>query len=334
MKLTRLEEKNLIEAIKQEFLESNKAVPVGLGDDAAVIKAGDTDLIVTKDLLIEDVHFVFSYHPARLLGKKSLNVNISDIAAMGGMPMYALLGLGLPERTDLEWISDFFAGLKSATRENGIALVGGDISRAKKIIISVTLIGEGKNIIRRSGAKPGHVLFVSGTLGDARQGLLLLKRGVRLGETKYADKLLKAFLDPTPPVQLGQELSRRKLVSAMIDISDGLSIDLGHICEESGCGAEVFLERLPLSPELCLLQRKRLAFALRGGEDYQLLFSVPEKKIKSLSELQEKYRITPIGRIISDPGLYVIDKKGRRKKTEIKGWHHFRKRVNRIESCE
>lgn len=324
MKLLRLGEKELISAIRKEFSVMPKNLLVGIGDDAAVIKAGKTHFIFTKDLLLEDIHFISSFHPPRLLGRKSLNVSLSDIAAMGGTPKYAMLGLGLPFRTDPGWIEDFFSGFKSAALDEGVSLIGGDISRAKKITLSVTVVGEGTNIIKRSEAKPGSILFVSGTLGDARQGLLLLKRGFKLGDDKRADVLLKAFLDPVPKISLGQELSRLKLASSMIDVSDGLSVDLEHICQESGCGAEIKLEKLPLSPELGTFQRKPYDFALHGGEDYQLLFSVSSEKIKSISRLQKKYMITSIGCMIPEREIILVDQRGKRKRLEIKGWEHFK----------
>lgn len=326
MKLQRLEEKELISVLRKEFSASCPELTVGIGDDAAVIKAGKSSFIITKDLLVEDFHFVSSFHPPYFLGRKSLNVNLSDIAAMGGVPRYALLGLGLPIHIELDWLEKFFAGLKSAAKEESVILIGGDISQAKKITISVTAVGEGKNILKRSGAKPGHLLFVSGTLGDARQGLLLARKGYGIGDDKKADTLLKAFLDPAPCVSLGCELSRPMLASSMIDISDGLSVDLGHICKESGCGAEIYLEKLPISTELRSMQRRAFWYALHGGEDYQLLFSIPPQQIDSISRLQKKFRITQIGRIIGGKGVFIVDKSGKRKKLMEKGYHHFKMR--------
>lgn len=323
MKLKYLSESELISAIQEDFSEKRPGLILGIGDDAAVVKVGTKNLIYTKDLLIEDYHFISSLHPAHLLGRKSLNINLSDIAAMGGRPKYALLGLGVPSRTETGWLENFFSGFQSAAKESGVILVGGDISQAKKITISVTLIGEGENIIRRSGARPGHHFFVSGTLGDAKQGLLLLKKGYRIGEDKRAAPVLKAFLDPLPQIALGQELARSKLASSMIDISDGLSVDLSHICQESGCGAEIHKKNLPLSPELRRWQRKAFHFALHGGEDYQLLFTAPPKKVTDIYDLQRKYRITFIGKMTEGKEIYLVDDRGRKKPLEIKGYQHF-----------
>lgn len=323
MKLLRLEEKALVEAIRRDFGQAPSGLVLGIGDDAAVIKTRGINFVVTKDMLIEDVHFVLRHHPPKLLGRKSLNVNLSDLAAMGAIPKYALLGLGLPVRSETSWIEAFFSGLYSAAREFGVSLIGGDITRAHKVTVSVTLLGEGKNVVRRDGAKPGHTLFVSGPLGEARQGMLLAKKGIQPGKNRRQNRMLKAFLDPKPQIALGGELARMKLASAMIDISDGLSIDLIRICEESGCGAEILLDRMPVSKELKAMQRRADDFALNGGEDYQLLFSVPEKKIDSLSRLGKKFALSAIGKMIKEKGIFLIDRRGRRKKLLPNPWRHF-----------
>jgi thiamine-monophosphate kinase len=324
MKLRVLQEKELILAIRKDFSRFEKDLILGIGDDAAAIKAGKRYLLLTKDLLIEDFHFITALHPPYFLGRKSLSVNLSDIAAMGGKPRYALLGLGLPSRTSPRWLEEYFSGFKSSCREWGVVLVGGDLSQSKKVVISVTIIGQGKNIIRRKGARPGHFIFVSGELGNARQGLLLLKRGFKLGDNRRANPLLKAFLDPVPQLALAQELSRFKLASSMIDVSDGLSVDLLHLCEESGCGAVVEQENLPLSRELCFWQKRPYEFALHGGEDYQLLFSVPPGKTDSIARLKKRYKISCIGKMIREKNLYLLDHRGIRKPLEIRGYQHFR----------
>lgn len=324
MKLQNLGEKEIISRIRKDFSKPHPHVIVGIGDDAAIIRHGKKSLLITKDLLFEDIHFLPALHPPRLLGRKSLNVNLSDVAAVGGVPKYALLGLGLPPEMDTSWLSEYFSGFKSAAEEQGVALIGGDISQSKKIAISVTVIGEGGNIIQRRGAEAEDHLFVSGSLGNARQGLILLKKGYRLGDDKKADPFLRAFLDPLPRIPLGRELSRLNLASSMIDVSDGLSVDLSHLCEESGVGAEIHLDKLPLSPEIHRFQRQPYRLALHGGEDYELLFSVPPQSLRSLSRLQKKYKITFIGRMIKKKEIFLIDHRGKRKPLEIKGYQHFK----------
>jgi len=324
MKLRRLGERELIAVIRKRFSESRKDIVLGIGDDAAVIRPGRSPLILTKDLLVEDVDFIRTLHPAYSIGRKSLNVNLSDIAAMGGIPKYALLGLGFPSNLSLTWVNEFMAGFGSAARQAGVALIGGDISKAPAIMISVTVVGEGKHSIKRSGAKPGDQVYVSGFLGDAKLGFLLTMKGFRLGRSKSADPILRAFLDPAPRIALGRELARRKIPSSMIDISDGLSVDLMHICEESGTGAEIELGRLPLSPGMRTFGgKKALNYALHGGEDFELLFTAALGKQEVLRRLDKRFKITRIGRITSRKGIYALDRFGREKRLEIKGYQHF-----------
>ncbi|MFB0564492.1 MAG: thiamine-phosphate kinase [Candidatus Aminicenantaceae bacterium] len=325
MKLKTLEEEELISAIRREYSELSPEVIVGIGDDAAVIKFGKKHLIVTKDVLLEGVHFLVNLHPPYLLGRKSLYVNLSDIAAMGGVSKYSLLGLGLPPKTDPDWLKEYLSGFKSAADEQGVSLVGGDVSESKRISISVSVIGEGKKIIQRNGAEEEHLIFVSGSLGDAAQGLILLKKGYRLGDDERADVFLKAFLDPCPPVSLGSELSRFNAASSMIDVSDGLSVDLHHLCKESGVGAEIYVDKLPLSPEINRFQKRPYRLALHGGEDYQLLFTVPSHSLDSIEKLKKKYRITFIGKIIKEKRILTVDRRGKRKPLEIQGYQHFKK---------
>jgi thiamine-monophosphate kinase len=323
MKLNRLDEAELIRAIRKEFRFNQTGIALGIGDDAAVIEVEGKSLVLTKDLLLEGVHFLHKLHPPRLLGRKCLNVNLSDLAAMGALPRYALLGLGMPIGIRTGWVDDFFAGFKSSAKEYDVKLIGGDISRAQKLTLSVTLIGEGKNIIKRSGARPGHLLFVSGTLGEAREGLLLLKKGARMGEDRRVDKMLNTFLNPRAQVELGETLSRLQAASAMIDISDGLSVDLGHICEESGFGAEIERKKLPVSSELLALQKRAFDFALNGGEDYQLLFSVPAERLDAVRRIKKKYALTHIGKILKEKGIILVDSRGTRKAIRPRTWQHF-----------
>jgi thiamine-monophosphate kinase len=324
MKLKRLGERELVAAIRKVFSSSGKSIVLGIGDDAAMVRPGRIPLILTKDLLVEDVDFIRRIHPAYSIGRKSLNVNLSDIAAMGGNPKYALLGLAFPPDLSLTWIREFLSGFGSAARQAGVALIGGDISKAPAIIISVTVLGEGKHAVRRSGARPGDRIYVSGCLGDAKLGFLLTKKGFRFGRAESADPILRAFLDPVPRIALGRELARRNIPSSMIDISDGLSVDLMHICEESGTGAEIELARLPLSPGMQAFGgKKALGYALHGGEDFELLFTAAPRKQDLLEGLRKRFKITMIGRMTREKGIYSVDRFGRKRRLEIKGYEHF-----------
>jgi thiamine-monophosphate kinase len=323
MKINDITEKALIREIKKEFLISKPGLRLGIGDDAAVIKTGKKSFILTKDLLLEKTHFYRDRHPPFFLGRKSLNVNLSDIAAMGGRPLYSLLGLGLPRQTSTEWVEEFMAGIKSACEEFDVVLAGGDICQAEVISISVTVIGEGKHIIKRSGAKPGDLIYVTGNLGDSAQGLKLIKKGIQLGEDKEKDGFLKAFFNPCPQVALGGWLSKNKTASSMIDVSDGLSVDLNHICEESGVGAEILVEQIPFSNKLRLFQKDVMEICMHGGEDYNLLFTVPKHKKQRIDSLKKEYRLSEIGKITTGKNIYLVRKDGHKEKLDIKGYQHF-----------
>lgn len=322
MKLRSLRERELISSIRKGFSARGRNLVLGIGDDAAVVRGAKGLCLLTTDLLIEDVHFITSLHPPHYLGRKSLNVNLSDIAAMGGRPTFALLGLALRKGLGRAWVRSFLGGLKAAAGEAGVALIGGDISAAKRTVVSVTIIGEAGSPIRRSGARPGDLIFVSGCLGDAAAGLRLLRRGYRLGKDSQADCLLRAFLDPVPQLALGQALSRLKAASSMIDTSDGLSVDLLHLCEESGTGAEIDLGLLPLSPAIRALEKKPERLALHGGEDYQLLFTSSSDKLAKILSLQKKFALHRIGRMTRRKGIFTIDPEGRRRLLKAEGYEH------------
>jgi len=325
MRLRKFGERELLAVIRRNFTVLRKDILLGIGDDAAVVKPGAGRLLVTKDLLVEDTDFILPFQDPRLLGRKSLNVNISDIAAMGGRSLYALLGLGLPRETVLDWVVEFFAGLKEAARATDVVLIGGDLSQARKVLISVTVIGRASGrVILRSGARPGDRIFVSGFLGDAKQGFLLYRKGLQLGDDPAKDFFLKAFLDPQPQTTLGRELSGLRSASAMIDCSDGLSVDLNHICEASGAGAEIDLAKIPLSPAMISFQKKPLLLALHGGEDYQLIFTVKPRDLPKIASLRRRHRLTDVGRITREKGIWTVDAHGRRKVLEIKGFEHFK----------
>ncbi len=328
MKLRQLSESELIAAIRKDFPGLKRSILVNIGDDASVLKTDKGFLIVTKDLLVEGTHFRREFGPAYLLGRKSLAVNLSDVAAMGGRPLYCLLGLGLPPSIPPSWVEDFMAGIKSLCRQEGIFLVGGDLSRSKIIIISITVIGQAKKFITRSGAKPGDTIWISGYPGLASAGLHFLKRKKGLAKNKKAktgsiNVLIKAFLDPVAQIRLGTWLAQRDLATAMIDTSDGLSIDLYHICEESKVGAEIDLTKIPIHPALRANFHDPWPFILNGGEDYQLLFTVSPSKRKRVVQASHRFRLYEIGEIREDRHLWVVDQ-GHRRLLKPAGFVHFK----------
>jgi len=315
-------ERGLIRLIRRSFLPAGRDVLLPIGDDAAWLETAKR-VLLTKDLLVEGQDFLPGLHPPRLLGRKSLNVNLSDIAAMGGRPRHALLGLGLPAATPVAWVRAFLAGFKSAAAETGVGLAGGDLSQASETVISVTVMGEADVVVSRNGAKPGDIICVSGTLGDAAAGLrLLLEGGGKKGRER--SRLLGRFQDPRPRLELGRTLARRGLASAMIDVSDGLSVDLGHLCEESGTGAVIDLSRLPVSRELRRVFPNPWPLALHGGEDFELLFAVPPARLAAVLRLRARFPVTPVGIMSRGREILAVDAEGHRHPLRAAGFEHFR----------
>ena len=324
MKRRGLSEKELIADLRKRFKPSDGSVILGIGDDAAVFRPGNTPLAATKDMLVEGVHFLPD-HPPHLLARKCLSVNLSDLAAMGARPRFALFGLGIPAETENDWLEQFFQGLSGVASEYDVSLLGGDITEAPSMTISLTLLGESKDPIRRSGARPGDSVFVSGLLGEAAQGLELAKQGVMWAASAGSDRFLKALYDPVAQVDLGCRLAGHKVPTAMIDISDGLSVDLDHVCVESGVGAEVEAACLPISLELRQASPAAEEMALHGGEDYQLLFTVSPGVLEDLTRIPLGHRITRIGSIIEGEGMVLITAGGSRQPLVPRGYQHFRK---------
>lgn len=308
----------------------------GIGDDAAEVSGGDGRvLVVTKDLLLEDVHFRRRWHPPRLLGRKALAVNLSDVAAMGGRPLAAFLGLGLPRGFPAPDLAEVLRGLLDLARATGVRLAGGDTTRSRSgLVLSVTVVGVAARggAVRRAGARPGDVIYVTGTLGDSALGLALLSRGRRLGRARGAEaRLLRRHLEPTPRLVEGTAVGERRLASAMIDLSDGLAADLGHVCEASGVGARVDLARLPRSAAYRALAPRLapadpLAPAVGGGEDYELLFTVPPERVAALERAARRWpaRPTAIGEVRpAREGLVLVGEDGRPYTPPRAGFVHF-----------
>jgi thiamine-monophosphate kinase len=231
--------------------------------------------------------------------------------------------LGLPRRTPRRWIEEFFAGLRAAAKEAGVRLVGGDLARSDKLLISLALVGTGAQYVLRAGGRPGQALYVSGFPGRAQAGLGLLRKGVRFGRDPDTDDLIRAFLDPVPQVELGQALARSGAATAMIDTSDGLSVDVSNLCRESRVGAEIEAKAVPVAPSLLRLRRSPLRDALYGGEDYGLLFAVPAAKVATVERLRRKFVLTRIGRLTRGRSVVLLEPSGRRIPFLPQGYRHF-----------
>lgn len=300
-------------------LASGTGVEVGPGDDCAVVRAGGKRWLLTTDTQVEGVHFETGWMSWRQLGRKSYLINASDAAAMGGRPLYCLSSAAAPPRFAARDLLEIHRGMTEAAGENGAAVVGGNLTGAAQLLISVTLVAEAPpKPLCRSGAKPGDGLYVTGGLGEAALGLR------RLHEKPTArGAAVRRFCEPQPRLEAGAVLARRGVASAAIDISDGLLQDLGHLCRASRVGAEIAVDALPMSPQV---RRAGRQLALCGGEDYELLCAIPEKKAKSLADLGDELgcALTRVGRCLAaGRGVRVIDERGNPIVVDVGGFDHF-----------
>lgn len=335
MEIKEVGEFGLIERIKTKLSFSHQDIIKGIGDDASVteIQRGRV-LLSTTDALIEDVHFDLRFISPYNLGKKSLAVNISDIAAMGGTPRFFLISLGIPLKISVEFVDEFVSGLSETANSFQTYAVGGDTSFSpEKLHINITLLGEAfpYNVIYRDNAHVGDQVFVTGTLGDSALWLKILMNGKELSrvEERFKD-LEERHRNPTPRVAEGRLIAENRLASAMIDISDGLISDLGHICKQSTVGARIWLEKLPTSEvfQKCSHEfaDRPMDLALCGGEDYELLFTVDRGNVDLLDKIKHRFqaKITHIGEIVEpNEGITVLDNRGKRYVVEKKGFDHF-----------
>ena len=322
-----------IEKIRSAMKSKNPSVVLGIGDDAAIFKpTKGHELIFTTDMLVEGRHFDFKWISPWQLGAKTMAVNISDCAAMGAKPTMAVVSLGVPSSFPIKDLEAFYDGMKGWAESYGAQIVGGDTVGSDKFVVNVALIGEVETgqALKRSGAKAGDALFVTGTLGDSAAGLHCLQNPSEAGK-ESAPLLVKRHLTPTPRFTVGRALSTRKLATSAIDISDGLSSEIRHLCEESGVGAEIHEEAIPYSASLIHYCDERhldpLAFALDGGEDYELLFTVP---LSVISQVIQKVpgetgtSLKSIGRMLpKSKGVTLINRKGERVPLEPGGFDHF-----------
>ncbi len=296
-----------------------------IGDDCAVIpKDSEHDFLITSDLMIQNIDFRLEWATPNHIGHKALAVSISDIAAMGGTPLYSFLSVGLPAKLwNGGFPGDFYEGFFDLARQVGVELSGGDISKTPElVVIDSTVVGivpKGKAIMR-SGAKPGDVIYVTGELGGAAGGLQLLENGVSEsdGISGWQEVLIDKLLRPST-VNSGALLG---IANSMIDISDGLASDLKHICDASGVGARIFAERIPVQTELCHLtdqEEKRIKLALQGGEDFELLFTADADKEIPVDEIP----CHPIGEVTADTEVFEIAFSGSSARLEPGGYVHF-----------
>ena len=309
----------------------HSSLSLGIGDDAAVIRqrAGH-ETVVTADLLIEEIDFRLDTTTPRFLGHKALAVSLSDVAAMGARPRHALLSVGVPrEIWRSDFVDEFYDGFFALAERYGVELIGGDVSRSPgRVVIDSIVLGEVERgrAVARSGARPGDHLFVTGTLGGASAGLRLLERRPSL-QYPNAEELLLCQLRPEPRVPWGALLGEERLATAMIDLSDGLSSDLAHLCRASRVGAVIEAGRVPINPAVISLCGRRaldpLQLALHGGEDFELLFTVRPRDLSRLPRALGGVPAIFLGDVTDDAGRVLISEGARRWPLEPEGFAHF-----------
>ncbi len=329
-----LSELALIDRIANKSRKYKSDVLKGIGDDTAVVKLNkDKCLLYTCDALVSGVHFSEKYSTPYQIGRKAAAINISDVAAMGGKPNHFLVSLFLPKGITEKFIDELYQGLTEECNLYDIDIIGGNIAKSNQFIIDLFLIGEvsPNNLLLRSGAKVGDIVLVTGNLGDSAAGLRLLqnpKINISITDKK---RLTSRHLTPTPRVKEGTLIAQLKKASSMIDISDGLSSDLGHICEESKVGVRLFIDKIPISNSVKkvakLMKLSFIYLALNGGEDYELCFTVPKKYTSDIFyklEKETKTKVTVIGEIIPKiQGRWLIDGTEKKFPLKAKGWDHF-----------
>ncbi|HEY7099927.1 MAG TPA: thiamine-phosphate kinase [Terriglobales bacterium] len=314
-----LSEKRLISRIRNSVVQDRRVI-TGIGDDCAVLRLSPGhEALLTTDFSIEGVHFRRDWQPAEVIGWRCLTRGLSDIAAMGGTPIAAFLSLALPARTPQGWVDQFFDGLLALATKMKVTLAGGDTGESpSRVLADIIVLGSvpAGRAVRRSTASVGDVIYVTGRLGGAAATLELLLRGKKATPRNFPE-----YFRPLPRVAVGKHLRERRWATSMIDISDGLSTDLGHICEEGGVGAEIHADAIPRAQIGRTATIVCMEHALHGGDDYELLFTVSPKT--QLPRVIAGVPITRIGEIIRGERVLIIDSDGRRRNLKPGGWQHF-----------
>jgi thiamine-monophosphate kinase len=325
MKLSETGELRLIDMIRKKFRKKAAGIVVGIGDDCAVVKSRDGHVLLSTDMMVEGVHFDLSWMTLFQLGFKLVSVNVSDVYAMGGRPDYLLLNLAAPGDFQVSAVEELFDGIAAASALYRVSVIGGDVSSSDRLMLSAAVTGHADRVVSRAGAGVGDLVYVTGSLGDAAAGLLVLKRMKRPLRPEEAGEA---------PVPLARDVVRTlverhvmpkavrpdriaAVATSMIDISDGLLIDLSRLCAEGRVGARIYAAKIPMSEEMKraaeVFGASALELALSGGEDYQLLFTAPK---------EAKVRAVRIGEI-TRAGLEVVDAEGRAAPVEPRGYEHF-----------
>jgi thiamine-monophosphate kinase len=312
MKLNKLGEFGIIKRISQKPKDKN--ILVGIGDDAAVLKIGKKLAVITTDTLVEGDHFNLSYFTPEQVGMKAIEINVSDIVSMGAIPKYALVSLALQKNMNIKFIDDLYKGMRKAAAKYGVEIIGGNLTHAKQIVIDIDLIGFAtkQNLCLRSQAKPGDFILVSGDLGASTAGLNLF-----LKKIKGHDYVKKKHLEPKAAPQKVKPFL--KYINAMEDVSDGLASEIQHICEQSNVGAVIYADNIPIKDETRKaakrVKKNPLDYALYGGEDFELVFTVNEKNLS-------KVKGYLVGEITKNKDIKIYQK-GKETLLKKRGYDHF-----------
>ena len=337
MRVSELGEFPLIDRIAGIAAINRPDIIVGIGDDVAVLETQEEGWLLAKvDSQVEGVHFrretISPFH----LGRRSLAINLSDIAAAGGRPQFALVSLALPPSIEVGWVDELYRGLREEGERYGVAIVGGNLARSPGgVFVDVFVLGwvQRPHLLLRSGARPGDQVLVTGTLGDSGAGLSLLSNHSLSVLAEDREFLLTRHFTPTPRLAEAQVIAGSGKATAMIDLSDGLSSDIGHICDCSHVGVRLWAERLPVSPAARsvarLTGRTPWQLAIMGGEDYELCFTVPAEHVQQLIggvEQETGTSVTVVGQILAaNEGRWLVLEDGKQVPLEAKGWDHFEK---------
>lgn len=327
MKLNQVGEFGLIELIKKKVFSCGRGVVLGIGDDAAILKSSPHNLVLlTTDALVEKVHFDLRYFPLEAVGWKGMVANLSDIAAMGGIPKGAVVTIGVNQRFEVDQILSIYSGISKAARRFDCPIVGGDVVFSpQSLFVSMAILGEVKKrcVVKRIGAEAGDLIAVTGDLGGCLAGLEYLKRN-----KKHDASLTGKFLYPYPRLKESQLIVSYLRPRAMIDISDGLVSELHHLTVENNLGANIHEEDLPISKIASQLAKncktKALNYALYSGEEYELLLTFDETRMKQFRKLGEKIKISIIGQVIGkDKKINLIRGGGKSRSLSFRGYVHF-----------
>lgn len=338
MRLSDIGEFGLIGRIAKGLGSPPADVVVGIGDDVAVLRISDREfLLATCDSQVEGIHFLTDIITPYQLGRRVAAINVSDIAAMGGVPLWALVSLVLPRETEVGFVDELYRGMREQLDRAGAVVVGGNLSGTRDgKVLDFTLFGkvDAERLVLRNGAREGDLVLVTGNLGDSRAGLELASRGGMTGVGEACRKrLLDRHMTPQPRLLEGQALARSGRIRSMIDVSDGLLADIGHICRSSGVGAEIRVADLPISPECAEVAAASgadaVAWALSGGEDYELLFTADEESLEEISRLLADVTdvgCRVVGRIVSESEGVVVVRDGTGREPygiSRTGWDHY-----------